>query len=98
MAKVGVDIMGAGIIKRRVGIVPEDGGQVPEAAEGEIGHEGKLEADQEGQSAGPVQKSSEHGARGRSLFSGWGLTPEKQKTMSAPALWEKHIFPLSPKE
>lgn len=63
-AKVGVDIMGSGVIKRRARIVPKDRGQVPEAAEGEIGHEGKLEADQEGQSAGPIQKPSEHGARG----------------------------------
>lgn len=61
-AEVGVDVVRAGIVEGGAGVPAEDGGQVAEAAEGKVGHEEELEADQECQGARPVQESAEHGA------------------------------------
>lgn len=62
VAEVGVDVVGPGVVVSRAGVVTEYRGQVPEAPEGKISHEEKLEANEKGQGTGPIQESSEHGA------------------------------------
>lgn len=55
MAEVGVDVMRSRIIELRLCGVHQDRHQASEAPEGEVEHEGELEAHQQGQRARGVQ-------------------------------------------
>lgn len=59
-AEVGVDVVGTAVVEGRLLRSSEDGGEAAQAAEREVHHEGKLEANQHGQGARPLQNPADH--------------------------------------